>query len=262
MSDAILLLRLEHGNMTRLLDRVEEQVRNLEQGTAVNHKLLAEAINYLQNYPDQCHHPKEDLVLEVMARRDPKAAVEIGDLAGEHRKISDLTAQAARALEQVGSIRGSDVLLDALRSLTTSYRNHMSMEESVFFPRALQVLDRSDWSSIDFDLFDRDDPLFDHAQEQRFRALRESITGNDDHEEELKEAHKEIKLLNNLTDIDDFNLAMERLGSKLRLLRFSEGVYGMEREGSLLAYIPSQEVVQAVRCAYFYAKGAEQITLA
>ena len=261
MSDAILLLRLEHGNMARLLDWVDDQVRLLETGAAANHSLLNQAMYYLQNYPDQCHHPKEDLVFEMMARRDPEATSTVGDLTMEHKKITDLTIQVATTVTRAGTTGADQELREALRELTMEYRRHMEKEETVFFPRALEVLNRSDWASIDFELFDRDDPLFDHSREQHFRELRESISRFGRRDQELTTARQEIALLENLNGIDDFNQSMEQQGSQLRLVRFSEGGFGLERQGNLLAYLPSLEVIQAIWCAYFYAKGAEDISL-
>ena len=249
--------------MARLLDWVDDQVRLLETGAAANHSLLNQAMYYLQNYPDQCHHPKEDLVFEMIARRDPEAAATVGDLIMEHKKITDLTIQVAAAVTRLGTGSTEDLeLREALRELTMEYRRHMEKEETVFFPRALEVLNRSDWASIDFELFDRDDPLFDHSQEQRFRELRESISRFSKRSQEITTARQEIKLLENLNGIEDFNESMERRGSQLRLVRFSESGFGLERQGNLLAYMPSLEEVQAIWCAYFYAKGAEDISLA
>lgn len=262
MSDAILLLRLEHGNMARLLDWIEDQLKILETGAAADKTLLGHAMYYLQNYPDQCHHPKEDMVLEAMARRNPEAAAAVGDLTGEHKKLSELTLQAAALLDQGESPGDDRGLIEALGNLTTQYRRHMEMEEKIFFPRALEVLGRSEWATIDFDLFDRDDPLFNHSREQRFRELREGISGKMRLNRQMTAARYEIELLENFNGIEDFNLAMEQQGSKLRLLRFTEGGYGMEREGNLLAYIPSLEEIRAIWCAYFFAKGAEDINLA
>ena len=262
MSDAILLLRLEHGNMSRLLDWVEDQVRLLETGAAVNHGLLSQAMYYLQNYPDQCHHPKEDLVLEIMARRDPEAAAAFSDLTMEHKKITNLTMRAAAALNRAGTDAAADLeLREALRELTEQYRRHMEMEETVFFPRALEVLNHSDWASVDFELFDRDDPLFDHSQEQRFQILRESVSRFTRHHLEMTIARREIELLENFNGIEDFNQSMEQQGSQLRLVRLSETGFGLERQGKMLAYIPSLEEAQAIWCAYYYAKGAEDISL-
>jgi len=100
MSDAILLLRLEHSNIARLLDWIDDQIQTLEAGAAPDYTLLGQAIYYLQNYPDQCHHPKEDLVLEVLARRDPEGAAAVGDLSGEHEKLTSLINEVAATVYQ------------------------------------------------------------------------------------------------------------------------------------------------------------------
>lgn len=261
MSDAILLLRLEHGNMARLLDWIDDQIQMLETGAAADYALLSQAMYYMQHYPDQCHHPKENLVLEVIAQRNPEAASEVGDLTGEHNRLAQLTDATAAALSNDSIVNNNDRLAEMMRYLVTEYRRHMAKEEEIFFPCALEVLQRSDWSSIDFELFDRDDPLFDHSREQRFRELREGISRHTRRYLEMSSAQQEIELLENLNNIDEFNHKMETLGSRMRLVRFTEGRYGLEREGKLLAYIPSDEEVQAMWCAYYYVKGAEKLIL-
>jgi hemerythrin-like domain-containing protein len=260
MSDAILLLRLEHTNIARLLDCIDEQVEELEANTAPDYELLYQAMDYLQNYPDQCHHPKEDLVLEAMLRRDPQCALSVGDLAGEHEKLAHLTERVAEEVRKADPSSSGPELLSALRELVIAYRKHMSMEEEKFFPRALQTLTHSDWMSIDFDFFERDDPLFDHSKEQKFAKLRENISELAKRSHELDATHKEVNWLKNLDEIDGLNNTLKSLGSKLRLVRFTEGGYGLERDGKLLTYIPQCNEVQAIWCAYYYAKGAENIT--
>ena len=261
MSDAILLLRLEHSNMARLLDWIDDQIQSLESGTAPDYTLLNQALYYLQNYPDLCHHPKEDLVLEAVIRSSPDGASSVGDLAGEHRKLAELTGQAATTVNQAGRDPANTGFVNTLRELVDSYRHHMKAEEEHFFPLALKVLQASDWESINFELFDRDDPLFDHSQEQRFRELREGISMYTRRYHEINAAQKEIEWLLDLTGIDEFNRTMEETGSKLRLVAFTEKGYGLEREGKLLAYIPSFAEVQAIWCAYYYAKGADEFSL-
>ena len=137
----------------------------------------------------------------------------------------------------------------------------MRNEEEIFFPCALKILKRTDWASIDFELFDRDDPLFDHSQERHFRELREGVSRHTRRYLEMTAAQQEIELLENFNNIDDFNRTMETMGSKIQLVHFTEGRYGLESRGKLLAYIPSDEEIQAMWCAYYYAKGAEKISL-
>ncbi len=260
MSDAILLLRLEHSNMARLLDWLDEQIKTLETGAVPDYKLLNQALYYLQNYPDQCHHPKEDLVLKVLLHRNPEDSEVIGDLAGEHIKLATLTSSVASALNQTDGEQERSILAQALRELVEDYRRHMTMEEKYFFPLALEHLENGDWESINFELFDRDDPLFDHSQEEQFRRLREGISLSSRRYLEMNTAREELKWLRNLNGIDEFNRTMKKAGSRLRLVRFNEGGYGLERDGKLLAYIPSYEGIHAIWCAYYYAKGAEEIS--
>ena len=64
---------------------------------------------------------------------------------------------------------------DMARDFLESYRDHMTMEEEVFFPLAEETLAPEDWARIDAKVSDRDDPLFGERVEQRFQELREKI---------------------------------------------------------------------------------------
>ena len=177
MSDAILMLRLEHGNMIHLLTAIDEQVRELEQGTPPNHELLRSIVDYISGFPDQCHHPKEDLVFRKLERRAPEVAAKVDNLIEEHHQLTELTKEFATAVAAAERKprASSEQLADVMRRFTQRYRHHMAMEEMYFFPAALDTLSRDDWAEIDFDMFDRTDPLFDDSNEESFRALRAII---------------------------------------------------------------------------------------
>ena len=62
-----------------------------------------------------------------------------------------------------------------MEEFVSYYRNHMMMEEEHFFPAAAKALLEDDWAEIEFDLFEREDPLFDRSAHERFHRLREKI---------------------------------------------------------------------------------------
>ena len=177
MSDAVLLLRLEHANQARLLDIIDDKLRRLDKGEAVDLDLVASILDYCESFGGTCHHPKEDLIFHALQARDPAAAASVGRLLEEHEELARLISDLAGHIEagRMGAEVPGDRLVDALRHFCEFYRRHMEMEETHFFPTALRVLSEDDWKDIDFDLFDRDDPLFSNEVEERFDALRERL---------------------------------------------------------------------------------------
>jgi hemerythrin-like domain-containing protein len=176
MPDAMLLLQLEHNNTVRLLSVLERLCERLEAGEPPEHELLELVVEYFRGFPEECHHPKEDLIYRKLRHRDPEAAEAVGDLLDEHERLAMVTRQMATLTQKArhNGVR-SEELANALRQFVTGYEHHLLQEERLFFPIALDKLTGDDWAAIDFGVFDQRDPLFDDATESRFRELREQI---------------------------------------------------------------------------------------
>ena len=55
-------LRSDHANMARLLNILERQVSAFREGEAPDYEIVQGVVEYFLDYPDLCHHPKEDLL--------------------------------------------------------------------------------------------------------------------------------------------------------------------------------------------------------
>jgi len=131
----------------------------------------------------------------------------------------------------------------------------MREEDQRFFPLAEERLSRDDWDELDFTVFERDDPLFDHAAEDRFSALRERIerlAGQHKARQSVLDAANELR---GLSGVDAFNELMKSSAQPFRLARFVEGGYGIERDRTLLLYLPECSAERAAWCAYCYLRG-------
>lgn len=178
LTDAVLMLRLEHGNIGQVLTLLEAESVELVRGGAANLELLQSIVAYISQYPDTCHHPKEDLLLRKLRARDPAAAAGVDGLEQEHADLMRLTGRLEAAVAAVAhepAQHALDALAETLELFAGRYRAHMTMEEERFFPVALARLTSSDWAELDYDLFDREDPLFDTSCETRFKGLRQRI---------------------------------------------------------------------------------------
>lgn len=177
MVEAIRILRREHGNAAKLLNVLERQLEVFRSGGTPDYDIVRAAVEYFLAFPQECHHPKEDIVFARLAARDPGAAEALGDLAGEHARLAGLTRRFAEAVESLlgDAEMPRESFERAVGDFIAQQRHHMAMEEERFFPKALETLSEEDWTEVDAQLVDRDDPLFGADIEQRFRTLRETI---------------------------------------------------------------------------------------
>ena len=145
-------LHNEHIYMFSLLDSLAEQVGFIVGGKDADYALLQDILDYMQNFPDRYHHPKEDLIYQRMALRDETIAAEVAALLDEHRLLVSLSNRLAEAIADVHMM--PTVLKKArVGELCNEYevclRRHINTEESKILPRALEVLREEDWFLID-----------------------------------------------------------------------------------------------------------------
>jgi len=261
MTDVLLLLRLEHKNLGELLDLIDEQRHKLEQGGDVDINLLQSVAEYFSGYPNECHHPIEDTVLRRLRMRDSRAVPEldIDRLSKEHREIERLTGLFATTLTvtlNTGDAQTSK-LGEVMQQFVNYYRNHMMMEEKHFFPAAAKALSKEDWEVIEFDLFDRDDSLFDRAAHARFQGLRKEIESSERESGRRAFQFRQAKRVQRLGSVSDFNDSMREAGTDCLLVRHLEGGYGLECDGQAMMDIPESSEERAIWCAYCFLQGRE-----
>jgi len=147
-------------------------------------------------------------------------------------------------------------LKDIMRRFVDHYRAHMIAEEKDFFTVALDTLSASDWSEVEFALFDRDDPLFDREVEERFSHLRGKIQDLANKSCRRGAFLRQAFQLRELTSIQSFNEAMQKAGHGYRLLEHIGGGYGLQSAGQFVVDIPKCSPARAVWCAYYYVEAA------
>jgi hemerythrin-like domain-containing protein len=170
------VLREEHANLARLLDLLEQQMADPQKA---DFGLVKSILDYCLTYPDQFHHPKEDMVYQALAHYEHEMSPSIEDLEAEHEEIGILTRETAAALDKAMADGAADkaYLVDMVRSFVEFYRRHIAKEEREFFPEALKILDAATWDDIASRVTDPADPLFNEKAAEHFLALRKRIAG-------------------------------------------------------------------------------------
>ncbi len=177
MSNIIKILLEEHRNIDRLLLVLEHELEVFDRSEEPDYEILRAIIQYFQDYPEDCHHPKEDMVFEKLKMRDPAVASRVGDVEAEHEIETERLRKLVEAVEEI--LAGREFLRQTFHDVVNDFikhqRQHMDKEERLLFPAAVQRLRPEDWVAIDARLDDRKDPLFNGAVETKFQALQRTI---------------------------------------------------------------------------------------
>lgn len=177
MADLIKVLRQEHRNMARLLAALERQIDLFAQDGTPDYDIIRGVADYFLDYPDRCHHPKEDAIFARLNETRPANVAAIGDLAAEHTRLRGRARQfhdtIAALLNEADIARA--VVVDAARQFIAAERRHMTMEEQGFFPLADLLLTSDDWPVIERQLCHGSDPVFGGKVEAAFSALSERL---------------------------------------------------------------------------------------
>ena len=174
-------LRKDHRNIARLLDMLEREIEMAAAAGNPDWSLLHGIATYFCDYPDRCHHPKEDAVFRRLQARFPVEAAPIGDLLREHQEVR---LRVQRFRDHLQSIFLEDVLpreklVGAARAFIDAERRHMKREEEIFFPLAERLLTDEDWQGIGWRLSSELDPLFMADAEREFEAVRNALAAWD-----------------------------------------------------------------------------------
>ena len=69
MVEIIEILRQEHRNIEKLLNALEQELNVFARAERPDYEVIQAIIEYFKQYPDTCHHPKEDIIYEKFNSR-------------------------------------------------------------------------------------------------------------------------------------------------------------------------------------------------
>lgn len=163
LKDAVRIIKEEHTAIAAVLYSLQHVVRRIGEGEKWDFRLLRAMLDYIVEYPERWHHPKEDRYLFTTLReRNPDAGPIIDTLEAEHQHghqlINDLTQTLIRY--ERGGEKEFSAFRDAVEAYADFHWKHMSTEEDVLLPLAEKALSESDWETIAEAFRENDNPLF------------------------------------------------------------------------------------------------------
>jgi hemerythrin-like domain-containing protein len=177
MVEIIDILRQEHRNIEKLLQVMEQELTVFDRGERPDYEVFGAIVEFFKNYPDSCHHPKENIIYEKFKTRDPGRAASVADLEAEHREGAVRLRRVAQAIESV--LNDQELLRESVdrivRDFIDNERKHIALEEDVVFPAIVDTLQPGDWADIALTLADRYGPPSEADFEEQFSTLRRDI---------------------------------------------------------------------------------------
>lgn len=172
-------IRAEHRSLALVINHLKALVAEAVAGRmALDYSLCWSLVHYIDTFPDELHHPKEDehFFTRVQARTHDADAL-IDELKRQH-------AHEERALGQLRKWLGNCEagVPDALQSLERTVKayadftwRHMRAEEHELFPIAQAHLTGADWAAIAQAFTSHDDPLSGQSDAAAFSQLFHDI---------------------------------------------------------------------------------------
>lgn len=177
---ALAIIREEHRVLRSVMHALEQVVQEmLTRHADADHALIACMLYYIEDFPERCHHPKEDeFLFRLLRERTSRADAVLDELQAQHVRSAQMMAYLQRLFVHYlgGAPDGLRHFADAVESYAAFLADHMEQEEARVLPLAEQYLLPADWQAIDAAFRFNQDPLGGEQLQQQFARLRQRIT--------------------------------------------------------------------------------------
>lgn len=177
---ALAIIREEHRMLRSVMHALEQVVQELlNHHIDADHALIACMLYYIEDFPERCHHPKEDETLfRLLRERTASADAVLDELQAQHVRSAQMMAYLQRLFVHYlgGAPDGLRHFYDAVESYAAFLGDHLEQEENQVLPLAEKYLQPGDWQEIDAAFSANQDPLRGAQMQQEFRKLKQRIT--------------------------------------------------------------------------------------
>ena len=165
--EALRVIRDEHATLAAMLQSLLQMVRRGPDSGSEGQRenffdVLRAMLFYVDEFPEQLHHPKEsELLFPRVVRAAPKTMAVIDQLERDHHNGESRVREIMHLLmawEYLGESRRA-AFETAVTAYVDFYLHHMRLEESDILPAAEAHLSDGDWQALDTAFTAHRDPL-------------------------------------------------------------------------------------------------------
>ena len=146
------VLMTEHRAIERMLAVLESAAQRLDAGERPRPELFREAVDFVRNFADRCHHGKEEdnLFPRMEARGVRRDGGPLGMMLREHDQGRAYVKAMAGAIDayEGGDQAAARVIAENARGYVELLRGHIMKEDNVLFPMADRVLSPDDQQQL------------------------------------------------------------------------------------------------------------------
>jgi len=171
-------LREDHARFSRVLSMIGRDARRLIDEPDAVLPVFEEAIDYIVNFQNIHHHPREETMFAKLADQAPPLRQTARKLAGEHGAVGrvgeSIQAMLRHAASEQTSRESRKRLAQKLERFAREMRRHIQQEEELLYSRVWDEFDESDWEDLT-DSAPPTDPL-ERSQSRRYPLLNEYVS--------------------------------------------------------------------------------------
>ena len=176
---ALQIIKDEHLTIAAVIYSLRYLVRQIrDHGAKPDFRLLYAILDYIVEYPDRFHHPKEnDYLFKILHEKNSDAHPIIAELEAEHvrgNQLIDSLKTGLRRYEQ-DEQAGFDAFAKAVEEYADFQWQHMAKEESILMPMAEKSLSEKDWDVIAKAFQENDNPLFGIKPKEQSELMFQKI---------------------------------------------------------------------------------------
>ncbi len=152
MSDFIQELKNDHRVIQQVVAGMSAVAELLDSGKQVDPSVLADLVQFLRVFADQCHHEKEEqhLFPLLATKANVSTRRELESLERAHRSAKQLVGQLAEVasiyVHNPAAVRYR--IIDLLQQLAELYPAHIWKEDFLLFPLAQQTLSTTEQQGL------------------------------------------------------------------------------------------------------------------
>ena len=170
-------LNQDHVRIREVLRVIAAELRRMDLSGGMDFLLVANAVGYMLAFPSRIHHPKEEVLFQCLAQRDPTCRTLVEQVAEQHLEIYEVEKWLkGMVLRRPLPISFEAKQLIAFgREYLRLQREHIRTEEEVLYPRAREVLKPEDWLQVERSVEAIEDPLSLDPPQEMFQLLHDCI---------------------------------------------------------------------------------------
>jgi hemerythrin-like domain-containing protein len=145
-------LMTEHRAIERMIRLLQKELESINSGASPDHFFLMDAVDFLENFADRCHHGKEESILfRALAKKPltPELAGLMAELMAEHTAARENVRRLKAAVRSgIAGVPRIEELISSAAALTDSYPKHIQKEDKRFFLPCMSYLDEEEQKAM------------------------------------------------------------------------------------------------------------------